>query len=70
MQPSIQNIQEYHDHFRQTAPYIKNEPKVDRSCNDICCYVVLILLTLLLIAGGIFFIVKADFKNIGTKFSS
>lgn len=63
--PNIPNIDQYHQHFNENIPFIKQQPREDRSCNDKCCYAFFILLTLLFIAGGIYYIASADFASFG-----
>lgn len=62
--PNIENINEYHDHFRQTAETVKAGPVEERSCNDICCCVLFILLTGLFIGVGFYLIGSADYSII------
>lgn len=60
--PNIQNINDYHDHFRQNANYVKAGPVEDRSCNDCCCCITFIILTALFIGLGVYFIGSADYN--------
>ena len=67
--PNVQDIGQYHERFRHTAESIHSEPRVDRSCNDKCCYILFIIITLIFIATGAYHMSQANFSEAMDKFS-